>query len=96
MQANINVSCRGCSKDVLMSDVTLDEDSGVYLCNYCVNRNNKYDSKPKNNQELKSKVIDQPSLTNYVCMDCNYSFTRKESITVHKCPYCAKPNLVVK
>lgn len=95
MQTNISVSCRGCSKDVLMSEVTLDDSSGVYLCNSCVNRRNKYAKEPEKTRS-ESKVIDQPSLVNYVCMDCNYSFTRKDSISVSNCPYCAKSNLVVK
>lgn len=96
MQANISINCRGCSKDVLMSEVSLDEDEGVYLCDTCIDRKTRYDEPVSTVSSVKSKVLDQPTLIQYVCMDCNYSFSRKESRNVETCPYCAKSNLVVK
>lgn len=101
--SDVLIKCFKCGKSYPSGDMRFrSSNNNDLICKYCLNKNvtpsnvhteiihnpsqvkNTGYTLPKNRETTKvnEKIIE------YKCKKCGYSFKRKESVNVNKCPYC--------
>ncbi len=105
---NLLIICRSCGRKTLMHNMREDTDKENMICIDCYKKkapaskstlgifgkkiveNSPYDSPAakKEKAPIKERMI------KYICTNCKYKFSRKESQQVEKCPYCGKMTII--
>lgn len=99
---NLLIICRSCGRKTLMHNMRPSADGENMICIECAKKGISLKSevslskaaselKSKSNKESKSK---SEKMVKYLCTNCKYKFSRKESQQVEKCPYCGKNTIV--
>jgi DNA-directed RNA polymerase subunit RPC12/RpoP len=72
------------------------------ICMDCYKRNSPSktmsisEAAAEQSQKLVKKTVERKEpMVKYLCTSCKYKFSRKESQTVGKCPYCGKSTIVL-
>lgn len=103
---NLLIICRVCGRKVLMHNMRLDDDKENMICNDCYKKKasgiqptsvltrKAVENKPYDSPKGKSAKTKSEKMLRYICTNCKYKFSRKESQQVAKCPYCGKNSIV--
>lgn len=102
---NLLIICRSCGRKSLMHNMRLADDGEHMICVDCARKGVSLSSettiqkKAIENQQfsgLKNKTEKTKSekMIKFICTNCKYKFSRKESRHVDKCPYCGKNTIV--
>jgi DNA-directed RNA polymerase subunit RPC12/RpoP len=98
---NLLIVCRSCGRKVLMHNMRPDGTGENMICVDCYKRNS-----PAKTMSIKEAAAEQTSqgtrkvverkepMMKYLCTNCKYKFSRKQSQEVGKCPYCGKTSIV--
>lgn len=92
------IICRLCGRKVLMHNMRPDGEN--MICADCYKKGapapvkRGIDNTPYVPPKTKGKVEKSEKMTRYICTNCKYKFSRKESQKVEKCPYCSKNTIV--
>lgn len=101
---NLLIICRSCGRKSLMHNMKPDGEH--MICSECAKKGaslssevsiqkkaieNEPFSGPRKKTES-AKVTEK--MLKYICSNCKYKFSRKESQHVEKCPYCGKNTVV--
>jgi len=101
---NLLIICRACGRKVLMHNMRPDGEN--MICLECYKRKSgvqsaqsifakkEVENTPYHTKEEK-KTVKSEKMVRYICTNCKYKFSRKESQHVGKCPYCGKDKIVV-
>lgn len=98
------IICRSCGRKTLMENMRADGDNMICMDCYKKSAGAKsvtsvFGKKPVENEPFKpakskGKVEKSEKMIRYICTNCKYKFSRKESQSVEKCPYCSKNTIV--
>jgi len=100
VNANLLLStCRRCGKKQLSANMRLSPDGKGMICKEClakepgtVRTGSRKVFTPE--EPAQRKPASKEPMARYRCQSCNYSFERKKSAKIEKCPYCGKGALV--
>ncbi len=85
-------ACKRCGDEVAWSNLKYDSRDNDAVCSECFEILEKKYTRQKKNEP----VVTEQKMAKYICGDCKYNFSLKESSKIARmCPYCSKPNLMV-
>lgn len=100
---NLLIICRSCGRKQLMHNMRPADDGEHMICVDC----DKKGVSIKGETTISKKVAENDAVNTfrnkkektekmikYICSECKYKFSRKESQHVEKCPYCGKNNVL--
>lgn len=105
---NLLIICRSCGRKTLMHNMRPDSDGENMICMDCYKK--KGTATPITSIFGKKEVHNAPyeppvhktdkapvkeKMLKYVCTNCKYKFSRKESQHVEKCPYCGRNTVMI-
>lgn len=99
---NLLIVCRSCGRKVLMHNMRPDSTGENMVCVDCYKRNSPSktmsisEAAAEQSPKLARKVVERTEpMMKYICTNCKYKFSRKQSQEVSKCPYCGKNTIVL-
>jgi DNA-directed RNA polymerase subunit RPC12/RpoP len=102
---NMLIICRSCGRKVLMHNMRPADDGEHMICLDCYNKGasmstettiqkKAIENQPFSGPRKKTEKTKSEKMFKYICTNCKYKFSRKESQPVEKCPYCGKQTIV--
>ncbi|GIU69444.1 MAG: hypothetical protein KatS3mg002_0680 [Candidatus Woesearchaeota archaeon] len=100
---NLLIICRACGRKQLMHNMRPAPDGEHMICVDCAKKGASISSeiplrKAVENTPFKShkkkETVKSEKMIKYICTNCKYKFSRKESQHVERCPYCGKQTIL--
>lgn len=101
---NLLIICRACGRKQLMHNMRSAPDGEHMICVDCAKKGASISSEiplrkvventPFHGGKVKKETVKSEKMIKYICTNCKYTFSRKESQNVEKCPYCGKHKIV--
>jgi len=106
---NLLIICRSCGRKTLMHNMRPDSDGENMICVDCLKKKSTVkaatgifgkadvENTPFTSPTEKRvhKTEQKEKMVKYLCTNCKYKFSRKESQAVEKCPYCGKSTIIL-
>ena len=106
---NLLIICRSCGRKTLMHNMRPYNDGENMICVECLKKkgpsvtpvSNIFAKKTISNSpsdaplSKKNKTEHKEKMIKYICTNCKYKFSRKESQSVEKCPYCGRDSIMI-
>lgn len=101
LQKEVLISCRKCKKRFPMNELKYDKNGEDLVCSECFDMgrtpqetaSNMKNVSPSRLVRTGPRNFSEQTSIKYICMDCQYKFTRRKDYEVFKCPYCEGMNL---
>lgn len=98
---NLLIICRSCGRKTLMHNMRPSADGENMICVDCAKKGVSLKSEvplskaaSELNSRSKENKFKSEKMIRYLCTNCKYKFSRKESQHVEKCPYCGRTTIV--
>ncbi|MGV8150263.1 MAG: hypothetical protein ACP5NV_00905 [Candidatus Woesearchaeota archaeon] len=102
---NLLIICRSCGRKSLMHNMRPADDGEHMICVDCAKKGSSLSSEttiskkalentPFSGPRKKVEKTTVEKMIKFICTNCKYKFSRKESQHVAKCPYCGKQTIV--
>ena len=87
---DVKIKCFKCGTEHPMGMMRMNPNGKSLVCRPCLERGS---SKKEPMQQAKNQ---EPTIKEYFCKDCKYSFKRAKHLAVSTCPYCGSGSLMIK
>ncbi len=102
---NLLIICRSCGRKSLMHNMRPADDGEHMICVDCARKGASMSSEttiqkkaienqPFSGPRKKKEKTKSEKIIKFICTNCKYKFSRKESQHVEKYPYCGKQTIV--
>ena len=89
---DVKIKCFKCGNEYAMDMMRMDQNGKNLVCRKCLERG----SAQKGSKAMQSASKQEPSIKEYFCKECKYSFKRAKHLAVSTCPYCNSGSLMIK
>jgi len=101
MENEVLITCQSCRQKFPMKELKYDKNGEDLICNECFGSSRSPEEAKKDMKNMNPETLEktgprkftQQISTKYICMSCQYKFTRQKEYEVFKCPYCDSENL---
>lgn len=92
---DVRIKCYKCGNEHAMNMMRMAPDGKNLMCRNCLERKpaQKLDQAKT---EAKSQKYEEPSMKEYFCKACKYSFKRAKHLAISTCPYCGSGSVMGK
>ncbi len=97
----VQITCQSCRQKFPMKKLKYDKNGEDLICNDCFDSSRSPEEAVKDMKNVKPKLLvktgprafPEQVTTKYICMSCQYKFTRQKDYEIFKCPYCDSQKL---
>ncbi len=88
---DLRIKCYKCGNEHTMDMMRMDPKGKNLVCRTCLDRKPSHKIDAKSSE---SEKHEEPSIKEYFCKECRYSFKRANHLVISTCPYCGSSGSV--